>query len=176
VVTPSVSPSPEPAPREVTPATPAAPPLASGPGPCAAAGLRIGIGAANGAAGSIYYPLEFTNVSGTACTLYGYPGVSFAAADGGAVVGGPAVRNPTFSRELVTLAPGATAHASLQVAIAQNYPAAVCKPVTAHWLAVYPPASYSAVYVSFTARTCTGTIPSGSTLGIYVVRPGATGP
>jgi hypothetical protein len=74
------------------------------------------------------------------------------------------------------VAPGVTVHASLQVAIAQNYPASICDPVTAHWLQVFPPASYVPIYVSFTAQTCTGTIPSGSTLGIYVVRPGATGP
>jgi hypothetical protein len=175
---PAASPSPSvpaatPAPA---PAQPAGQPLATGPGPCAASGLRVGIGPANGAAGSIYYPLQFTNVSGVTCTMYGYPGVSFTVREGGPAVGGPAVRNPTFGKELVTVAPGVTVHASLQVAIAQNYPASICDPVTAHWLQVFPPASYVPIYVSFTAQTCTGTIPSGSTLGIYVVRPGATGP
>jgi hypothetical protein len=176
---PAVSPSPSPsrsAPEAPLPTEPAARPVAAGPGPCQAAGLRVGIGSPDGAAGSLYYPLQFTNVSGATCTMYGFPGVAFAAADGGAFVGGQAVRNPTFGKQLVTLAPGATAHASLQVAIAQNYPESVCKPVTARWLAVYPPSSYVADYVSFTAQTCTGRIPSGSTLGIYVVRPGATGP
>jgi hypothetical protein len=171
--TPAAPPATTPAPA---PVQPAGQPLATGPGPCAASGLRVGIGPPNGAAGSIYYPLQFTNVSGAACTMYGYPGVSFTVREGGPVVGGPAVRNPTFGKELVTLAAGVTVHASLQVAIAQNYPASICDPVTAHWLQVFPPASYVPIYVSFTAQTCTGTIPSGSTLGIYVVRPGATGP
>jgi hypothetical protein len=108
--------------------------------------------------------------------LYGYPGVAFVSAPGGKEIGGPAVRNPTFPKQLVTRAPGATAHASLQVVIAANYPASLCKPVTAHWLRVFPPSEYAALDVAFTAQTCTGKIPSGSTLGIYVVRPGTTGP
>jgi len=151
-------------------------PAAAGPAACPVGALRITIGMANGAAGSIYYPLDFTNIGGLTCTLYGYPGVAFATAAGGSVVGAPAVRNSTFARQLVTLGPGATAHASLQVQVAQSYPVSICKPVTAHWLQVFPPASYVAQYIPFTAVTCTGHIPSGSTLGIYVVRPGVTGP
>ncbi len=176
----SSSPSATPHPASPSPTTQptasATPPPVAGPGPCATNALRLTIGPSNGAAGSFYYPLLFTNISGATCTMYGYPGAAFATGMGGAVIGGPAVRNPTFPKELVTLAPGATVHASLQVAIAANYPTHICDPVTAHWLQVYPPNQYTALYVPFTAQTCTGSIPSGSTLGIYVVRPGATGP
>jgi hypothetical protein len=152
------------------------PPQVGAAAGCAPDALRLAIGPASGTAGSFYYPLQFTNVSGSACTMYGYPGVAFVTGPSGKTIGGPAVRDPAFPRELVTLAPGAVAHASLQVAIAANYPANVCDPVTAHWLQVYPPNQYTALYVPFTAQTCTGSVPSGSTLGIYVVRPGATGP
>lgn len=173
---PSATPhSASPRPTTQPPASVTPPPIA-GPGPCATNAVRLTIGPSSGAAGSFYYPLEFTNVSGATCTMYGYPGVAFATGMGGAVIGGPAVRNPTFPKELVTLAPGTTVHASLQVAIAANYPTHTCDPVTAHWLQVYPPDQFTALYVPFTAQTCTGSIPSGSTLGIYVVRPGATGP
>jgi Protein of unknown function (DUF4232) len=143
---------------------------------CATSALRGSIGPANGAAGSIYYPLEFTNVSGAACTMFGYPGVSFVTGVSGGQLGGAAVRNPTFAPRTVTVGPGATVHAALQVVIAQNYPPATCDPVTAHRLRVYPPGQTAPLYVSFTAMTCTGSIPGGSTLGIYVVRPGSTGP
>lgn len=154
---------------------------ASGPGQCPAKALKVTIGRGDGAAGSIYYPLDFTNSSSVTCTMYGYPGVAFVTRAGGSTADGtllgvPAVRNSTFAAKLVTLAPGATAHASLQVQVAQNYPVAICKPVTGHWLQVYPPGSYAARYLRFTAVTCTGKIPSRSTLGIYVIRPGATGP
>jgi hypothetical protein len=148
----------------------------SGAAGCAPGALRLAVGPASGTAGSFYYALQFTNVSGSACTMYGYPGVAFVTGPGGNAIGGPAVRDPAFPSELVTLAPGAVAHASLQVAIAANYPANICDPATAHWLQVYPPNQYTALYVEFTAQTCTGSVPRGSTLGIYVVRPGATGP
>jgi hypothetical protein len=159
---------------------PTSQPTAAGSGECPAGNLKVTIGPGNGAAGSIYYPLDFRNTGSAACTLYGYPGVAFVTkaggtAAGGTVLGEPAFRNAAISPTLVTLAPGVTAHASLQVQVAQNYPVATCKPVTGHWLQVYPPGSKAAEYVRFTAVTCAGKIPSGSTLGIYVVLPGATG-
>jgi Protein of unknown function (DUF4232) len=155
---------------------PTAPPPAARADACPTSGLQVSLGGANGAAGSIYYPIDFRNVSGRACSLFGYPGVSFVAAPGTGQLGGEAVRNDTFGPALVTLAPGAVAHASVQVVVAQSYPAALCKPVTAHFLRVYPPGQFAPLYARLTATTCTGAIPGRSTLGIYVVRPGANGP
>jgi hypothetical protein len=174
---PPVTVPPTAAPPATGPPPTAAPPTAAPAAACLSSGLRVSLGAANGAAGSIYYPIDFRNVSGRACTLLGYPGVSFVAARGAAPqLGGAAVRNDTFGPSLVTLAPGAIAHASVQVVVAQSYPAALCKPVTAHFLRVYPPGQFAPLYASLTATTCTGAIPGRSTLGIYVVRPGANGP
>jgi Protein of unknown function (DUF4232) len=180
-VTQSAPPSPPPVTASPTAsaapsAAPAQPAAAQGPPACATADLRVSVGTGNGTAGSIYYPVLFTNASAATCTMYGYPGVALVTTPGGKVVGAPAVRNPTFPRMVVTLAPGAVAHASLQVTIAANYPVARCEPATAHWLQVYPPGQYAASYVAFTAQTCTARVGDGSTLGIYVVRPGATGP
>ena len=143
--------------------------------PCSTTALQANIGAANGAAGSSYYPIVFTNVSGGTCTLFGYPGVSLVSGIGGSQIGGAASRNPTFAPQTVTLAPGGTVHATLQAADALIYSASSCQPVTAHWLRVYPPGQFTPLYVSFTTKTCTGQVPA-TTLGIYVVRPGATGP
>ena len=168
-----------------SPSAPASPPAAA-PGPagtpgvpeaaaCTTSSLTVTVGQESGAAGSIYYPLEFRNLSGHSCTLFGYPGASFVTGIGGGQVGGAAIRNPTFAAQVVTLVPGASAQASLQVAVAQNYPASLCLPVTAHWLRVYPPNQFVPLYVGFTAVTCTGKIPGGTTLGIYVIRPGTTG-
>jgi uncharacterized protein DUF4232 len=179
---PAAAQTPSPAATPVTePTASASQPAAPGPVRCPAKALKVTIGRGSGAAGSIYYPLDFTNSGSVNCTMYGYPGVAFVtkaggSAAGGTLLGAPAVRSSTLAGKLVTLAPGATAHASLQVQVAQNYPVATCKPVTAHWLQVYPPGSYAATYLRFTAVTCTGKIPSRSTLGIYVVLPGATGP
>ena len=113
-----------------------------------------GQGAGGAAAGSTYYPLELTNVSGSSCHVFGYPGVS---ASSGHQVGKAASRNPSTSPQAVVLAPGATAHALLQVTDVSNVPPASCKPVTASGLQVYPPDQFSAAFIPVPLRACSGT-------------------
>lgn len=149
-----------------------APPASS---PCPASALRLSAGTGSGTAGSTYYPLDFTNVSRSACTLDGYPGASFVTGPGGSEIGTPAFRDPAVTSHVITLSPGSTAHAVLEVQLAQNYPAAICKPDTAHWLRVFPPGSTAALNLRFSAVTCTGKVPSGSTIGVIAVQPGTTG-
>ena len=156
----------------VSPTATAAP---TGPQPCATAGLKAAIGSGQGAAGSSYYPIDLTNDSGTTCTLYGYPGVSFVTGAGGAQIGAAATRNDTLAPGLVTLTAGQTAHASLQVVNASNYPAAKCKIVQAHWLRVYPPGQFSPLYISFSAPTCGGGASATGILSVQTMQPGATG-
>lgn len=129
----------------------------------------------SGAAGSIYFPLDFVNVSSRSCTMYGYPGVSFVTGPSGSQIGRAAARDPVVPATTVTLAPGATAHATLQVAEAGNYAASQCRPVTAHWLKIYPPDQYSAVFTRFTDLVCSAKLPAklGSQLHITVIEPGA---
>src|SRR5438067_7673427 len=52
---------------------------------CTTASLRVGVSTSAGgaAAGTTYYPVEFTNVSGQRCGLYGFPGGSFVTGPGG---------------------------------------------------------------------------------------------
>ena len=145
------------------------------PAPCAATALKLTAGTASGAAGSTYYPLDFTNVGRSACTLDGYPGASFVTGPGGTEIGKPAFRDSAVTSHAVTLSPGGTAHAELAVQLAQNYPAAICRPATAHWLRVFPPGSTAALTLRLTAVTCTGKVPSGSTIGIVAVQPGTAG-
>jgi hypothetical protein len=118
--------------------------------------IRVDDTQANGGAGSSYYPLDFTNTSAATCEMYGYPGVSFvtAATAASQQIGVAANRSPAFAKVTVILAPGATAHAWLRVAVAQNYPATTCQPVTAHWLRVYPPGQTVAGYVGRTFSAC----------------------
>ena len=56
-----------------------------------------------------------TNTSKRACTLYGYPGVSFVTGVGGSQVGKPATKNPAVPKAVVTLAPGAKADVLLAI-------------------------------------------------------------
>jgi hypothetical protein len=112
---------------------------------------------ANGTAGSVYYHLHFTNLSGHACTLRGYPGVS-AVAFAGQRLGSAAARMTTHVRTL-KLARGDTADVLLRVVEAGNYPAARCHPTTAAGLRVYPPGDIVSKVVPFPLRACGHTGP-----------------
>jgi len=127
------------------------------------------------AAGSTYVPIDFTNTSGSACTLDGYPGVSFVRSPSGSQLGNPASRNPAAAAAMVTLAPGGIAHAILRVAEAGNYSQSACTPVIAHWLKIFPPDQVSAIYTRYDVQACSAKLPAklGSQLDVYVVRPGA---
>jgi Protein of unknown function (DUF4232) len=118
--------------------------------------LTVDASQADGAAGSTYYPLDFTNTSAASCELYGYPGVSFVTtpAGTGRQIGAAALRGTAFAKVAVTLAPGQTAHAWLKVAEAGNYPASSCQPATAGGLRVYPPGQTEAGYVSHRFSAC----------------------
>ena len=118
--------------------------------------VTVNTGQASALAGSTYYPVDFTNTSKTACGMSGFPGVSFVSADGssGHQIGAAAQQNPAYSALAVRIPAGGTAHAWLQVAVASNYPASACKPVSAHWLRIIPPQATGAGYVSFSSGAC----------------------
>jgi hypothetical protein len=110
----------------------------------------------NGSAGHIAYNLRFTNLSGHACTLQGFPYV-YAVNLAGHKIGHVA----TFSggANPVTLGKGATVHAVLQIADVGAIPA--CNPVTAAGLKVYAPIGIgdTAKIVPFPFRACSATSP-----------------
>jgi hypothetical protein len=141
---------------------------------CATSALHVVVpsGSGNAAAGSAYYPIQFSNMSGSACTLYGYPGVSFVSAAGGSQIGTAATRDPTLPAKLISLSPGQTVHATLQVVDALNYPAGGCGLVTAHWLKIYPPNQTAPLYVSFSAQTCSK---PKTILSVQTVQTGSSG-
>jgi Protein of unknown function (DUF4232) len=177
-VQPAASTTAQPAPSTSAPAAPApsATKPASSPGlaACRSASLvmTIDLSRANGAAGSTYYPLNFTNSSTKACEMYGYPGVSFvtAGSSAGKQIGAPAMPSTAFTKLGVLLAPGGSAHAWLKVTVASNFPASACNPVTADWLRVYPPEETVAGYVSQTFSACDSV--NAPVLAILPVRAG----
>lgn len=143
---------------------------------CATSVLHSALGLGNGAAGSTYLPITFTNTSGSDCTLYGYPGVSFVAApSGGTQIGAAATRNPQTPSRVVTIAPGGTAHATLQLVTAQNFPSSKCRISTANWLRVYPPGQTVPLYLRFRAQVCGGGPDATGVLSVQAVQPGASG-
>lgn len=118
---------------------------------CAASGLRISLGPGTRANTAISrYPLDFTNVSGAPCTLVGYPEVSAYRGDG-VQVGADAGRDQSAPALSVLLAPGQTAHATVDAAL----PATRCGPVRATGLRVVAPGQAAARYVRRPLTVCT---------------------
>jgi hypothetical protein len=121
---------------------------------CSVADLRAWVGIpADGSAGSFTYQLELSNVSGHACTLLGFPGVSATGAHG-SQLGSAAVRNHSHPARLVTLGRGATAHVELAITDVSNFPASACHPVTATGLRVFPPNDRRSESIPISFRAC----------------------
>ena len=149
-------------------ASPSSP--AAGPAACPTSSLRVKLGAAQGYAGGVYVVLDFTNTSGSTCTLYGYPGVSLVSGPPYTQIGLAAKRSTSTPRKLVTLAPGATANAQLQIVDALNYPPASCGPTKATALKIYPPNQTVPVYLPNTSNGCAKPV---QIMYIGAVQPGS---
>jgi hypothetical protein len=150
--------------------SPAAPARAAGTPRCATSGLVVWLDVppGNHYAGGAYYYLEFTNLSGHACTLRGYPGVS-AVSLGGRQLGSPAGWGgpaPTTVR----LASGATATADLRIADPGDYGTCLLPPPwkqpwrpriapTAAGLRVYPPNQVAPKLIPYPFPACAVTGP-----------------
>ena len=97
----------------------------------------------SGTAGTTFYRLNFTNLSGHACTLEGFPFVT-AVNLSGHQVGNRAIFNHIHPVHVVTLGRGKTVRALLGVRHTANFPASKCHPVTAAGFRVFPPTGVSA--------------------------------
>lgn len=122
---------------------------------CAAGSISGALTNQNGAAGSIYYTLRFTNQGSTSCVLQGWPGVSFVSSSTGPQVGAAATRIPG-SDPALTLAPGASAGAALQITEAGNYGTS-CRATAVSGLRVYPPNQTASLYVAHSDHACANT-------------------
>ena len=140
---------------------------------CATANLAVwvDISQGSGAAGTISYPLDFTNTGSRACTLSGYPGVSATNASGGQI-GRAAARNPLFKAKTVTIPAGGSAHAYLFWTEIGNFTASGCKPTTASLLKVFPPNKKSAALGFFSLQGCRATAPLYTYLHVSTIQSG----
>jgi hypothetical protein len=133
---------------------PAPPAGAVGAPPCPTSGLVIWMNTeGNGTAGSIYYDLEFTNLSGKTCTMYAFPGVS-AVNLAGKQIGSAAHYNSQKKPVVVTLANTGTATAIVGVVDTGVFPPSKCHQVSAAGLRVYPPDQSTARFVPFPFLAC----------------------
>ena len=176
---PSTTSSP-PASSSIT-ATPVAPPTpvpsspspaVTGPAACPNGSLQVKLGLGQGYAGGTYVVIDFTNTSGATCTLYGYPGVSLVSGPPYAQIGLAAKRTTTTPVKQITLAPGATANALLQIVDALNFPTATCSPVKSTNMRVFPPNQTISVYLPYASYGCSKSV---QTLFIGPVQAGSGG-
>jgi hypothetical protein len=153
-----------------TTAASAAPAAAPG---CSTANLSVWVdlGQGSAAAGTTFYPLDFTNTGSRACTLDGYPGVS-ATNINVVQLGRAAGRNPLYKATRVTIPAGGSAHAVLSVVDTGNFTASGCKPVNASFIRVFPPNRTKAALGFFSLPVCRSTKPLYTTLYVTRVQPG----
>jgi hypothetical protein len=119
----------------------------------------------NGAAGSSYYDLNFTNLSAHACTLTGYPGV-WGVSLSNQQIGSSAARDSTIAPSLITLSSAISARALLsatthntatvilRITEVLNFPASICRQVSAAGLRVYPPGQTTSKIIDFPFAAC----------------------
>jgi Protein of unknown function (DUF4232) len=144
-------------------------PAVAGPAACPTSSLQVKQGVAQGYAGGVYVVIDFTNTSDRTCTLFGYPGVSLVSGPPYVQIGLAAKRSTSTAKKVVTLTPGATGNALLQIVDALNYPSASCGPTRATALRVYPPNQTEPVYLPNTANGCTRPV---QIMYIDAVQPG----
>jgi hypothetical protein len=132
---------------------------------CATGQLRLSLGQSQGAAGSTFTPIVFTNASKHACTLYGYPGVSFLDSTGAQV--GVDATHDGGEEATVTLAPGQAANAQLQL---PDPGVAQCQTAKAATLRVYPPGDFTALSVADPVTICKS---AKGAANVHPVTPGA---
>ena len=154
-------------------ATPSSSAAAGGTPACATRSLKATVGIAQGAAGSVYQVIDFTNISGSPCTLFGYPGVALAGGTPVTQIGAAAARSTGSSAKLVTLAAGKTANALLQITQAENYSASRCVPKASTYLQIYPPNQTTPIYLAYKSTGCSSSKVNLLTVG--VVQPGNGG-
>jgi hypothetical protein len=135
---------------------------------CALSGLRISVDTGSRVTTeTTRYALDFTNVGGAPCTLTGYPEVAAYQGDG-TVVGDAAVRDTSIAAARVVLAPGQTAHASLDASLSVR-----CRPVRVAGLRVVPPSQSAGRYVKRSLTACAAHVPRGEDyLQVGAIQPG----
>ena len=147
------------------------PNVAGGPPGCATRDLKATVGIAQGAAGSVYQVIDFTNIGTTSCSLYGYPGIALAGGSPVNQIGAAASRSPQAAPALVTLHPGGVANTLLRITQAQNYPTSKCGPMASTYLQIYPPNQTTPIYLGYKSTGCSET--SVNLLTVSVVQSGA---
>lgn len=141
------------------------------PSACAAAdlGVWLAVDEGSGAAGSIYYPLQFTNLGRHACLLRGFAGV-VAVSKAGKQLGRAASRDHVTPVKTVLVAAGGTAHATLRYSDVVVGDCRASRRVPAFQLRVTPPSARRSAHAQFGLDVCTA---QGSAfMSVTAIKPG----
>lgn len=142
-----------------------------GPGECATGQLSVAKGEQGVGAGQLYLVLVFTNSSGTACALTGYPGISYVT-ESGDQSGNPATR-AQGTVQTVTLQPGDQASALLHDSNGiGGYDPDKCQLSPAAGLRIYPPDQTASLFLPWQTQHCAG--PDIHSLTIGPIHPGTS--
>jgi hypothetical protein len=149
-------------------ASASATPAATASKACAASGLVVWAGEepGGGAAGSVYYRIQLTNLAHHTCTIAGFPKVS-AVNLKGKRIGAVATHSPGKKVGPVSLAQGETATAQLRIVEALNFSADECRPAWAAGVRVAIPGRHGAKVAPLAFRTCA--LRSAKTLAVGAV-------
>jgi hypothetical protein len=132
-------------------------------GTCRGTSTEVWLGLpGNGAAGTILYEIQISNIGHSTCTFFGYPGVSELNIHG-AEVGKSA--SHSGAKKLVTVKPGGTAH----FVLTYHQAGANClHPVDGTVLRVFPPGQFHSQLVDLALQQCAGK----SIMSVDAVHPG----
>ncbi|MEV6941391.1 DUF4232 domain-containing protein [Streptomyces sp. NPDC051172] len=118
---------------------------------CTVSDLHVSMGRKGFAAGSVFWPIRFTNTSGTSCALRGFPGVSDLDRHHRQI--GPAASRTNQPIATVRVTPGHTVFAVIRTT---NGPIGGHCLRTSTFLRIFPPASHTAVVLRASWRICSG--------------------
>jgi hypothetical protein len=137
---------------------------------CRTASMAVSLGPAEGAAGTVYRPLRFTNTSARPCFVHGFPGVSYVAGDLYTQIG-PAAEEEGEKGMPLTLPPRAVASAKLGLVKVGTFDPSLCHGVPVRGLRVYLPGDIASEFVALPGRACSGKI-NGAPLRVRSIVPG----
>jgi Protein of unknown function (DUF4232) len=149
--TPTVTVTPTPTPTLTVTATVTSAPVVKR---CDSSNMTLSLGNGQGAAGTQYRAIVFTNNGSSACELHGYPGVSYVTASG-AQIGSPSSEDAGTIKTITLAASGGQANALLRQPDAGNFPPSACHMTTSNRLKVYPPGETVPMFVHDKVQVCT---------------------
>jgi hypothetical protein len=134
--------------------------------------MRVDTRLAGVAAGTWHIPLNFRNISGSACKLAGFPVVGISYGPKGRRIGAPSTLDHT--RPVVPLVVLAKHRAHLWILLAEvgKLPASVCRPVTGAGLRIRLPGQHRTTFVRHRLTTCARKIRGADILTVEPFRAG----